>query len=395
MKLIVSYLTLIRKLRNAEHFDFFTNIIAYIQTKMLKPAALLPLWALLCQLFDKEDAIYKRDLGSVETKPLNEANEKRKMSFMAFKRGVELGAYDETAALREAAATLMEITDKYANAYKTPMTEISALFFNMIQDLAKPRYAAAIATIGLADAVARLERDNEAFKAIYVERTYNLEEIKSLGTMKDIRRQVDEAAVIFTDSINTFYRTNELMHPVDQEVKAVLEDVITFFNSFIHQYETIYSRRNPKYHSGKEETPSLPDGGDEPDEEEPDALPRFEAVSQEIRGTGFVTSTGSQMSVEMDNPAAFSAALYPIAEDGILRLYNPSENNAPVDYTIAGFLTNNDGIATGLLVDASSPNVGFVKPFYGIGACNAEVVKDNQILAFIDGLQFPATMVEG
>ncbi|MDR2811211.1 MAG: DUF6261 family protein [Tannerellaceae bacterium] len=242
-----------RKLRNAEHFDFFENIIKYLTTKTLKSSTLEPLWNLLNQCFEKEDEIYKRNFKSIETIQICEANEKRKISFLAFKRGVEFYSYSEVDTFREAGILLMEVIHTYGYIYKSPITEISTLFFNMLQDLSKPRYAAAVATTGLTDIVARLERDNKAFKAIYVERTYNLEEIKGKGTMKVIRQKVDEAAVIFTDSINTLYRVNEMTYPADRETKAVLEDIITFFNSFIHQYETIYARRNPRYRARGED----------------------------------------------------------------------------------------------------------------------------------------------
>ncbi|MDR2388166.1 MAG: DUF6261 family protein [Tannerellaceae bacterium] len=402
MKLITNYLTLIRRLRNAEHFDLFENIVEHIRSLTLKPAALVPIWNILSQLFEKEDEIYKRDIKSVETKQINESNEKRKAAFMAFKRHVEAATYDETDAIREAGLALTELTEKYADAYKAPMTEISALIFNMIQDLERPRYAAAVTTLGLAAAKDRMERENEAFKAIYTERTYNLEETKSKGNMKEIRRQVDAAAVNFTDNVNAFHRTNEMTQPVDQEVKTLLEDIITFFNSYIHQYELIYSRRNPKYHPGKDDDdPSFPDDNGDEDEDddnnEPAGPPRFTATAQTVEGsTNIAPSTGSQMTVAVEETEAFAAALYPVAQGGILRLYDPYDNS-PVDYPITGFLPEADSNnVTGLILNSyAAATVGFVKPFTATGNTQAEVIKEEQTLAFIDQMQYPATIAEG
>jgi hypothetical protein len=378
-------------MRNAEHFDFFKNIIAFLLTKILKPAALQPLLDRLVQLFEKEDLIYKRDVKHVETKQINEAHEKRRMAFMGLKRSVEATTYSEDANLREAGQTLMEIMDKYADAYYAPMTEVSSLFFNMIQDLAKPRYAAAATVANVSSLIERLDRDNEAFIAAYVERTFNLEELKKIGSMKDIRLLVDEAAFILTDSINVMARANEMQRPVDQEVKALLEEIITFINSFIHQYEIIISRRNPKYHPGKDDDTDLP-GEDEEDEDEGDVVPHFTVTAQAVLGTGPISNTAAQMSIALAEADIFATEIFPAAENGILRLYDPSEDGKPYDYPILSLLTGAQDAVTGFIVGIYSSKAGYDKPFAGIGLCDAEIVKDDLILACLDDLQYPATM---
>jgi hypothetical protein len=390
MKQITNYLALIRLLRNAEHFDMFENIVEHVDELELKPAALQPAWTLFAQLFEKEDEIYKRSLKQVETHQVNTAHDKRRMAYMGLKRSIEAATYSDDASLHDASMTLMEALDNYADAYYAPMTEVSALFFNMVQDLRKPRYAVPITTLGLGSAVDRLERDNEAFKAIYVERTYNQEELKNEGSMRDIRRQVDEAAVNFTDSVNVFYRTNELQRPADPDVRAVLEDIILFFNSFIHRYRTIVSRRNPKLSVGKDNDKPMPGEDDTPSGDE---LPLLAVARHEIIGSSSVMSgLGAQMAIEMSDPAAFAALLYPIAaEGGILRLKDPTDEQL-YDYPVASFLTDESDEYVGLVVDPYAPNVAFEKPFYSLGPCEAEVVKDGETLALLDGLEYPATV---
>jgi hypothetical protein len=318
MRRIENYLTLIGKLRNAEHFDLLENIVEHIRGLRIKPEALEPVWNRFCRVFEQEDAIYKRDAGNVETRQIRQSHEKRKIAFMAFKRRIEWATYDEDDTPREAGILLSELLDKYAEVRTAPMTEVSALLFNLIRDSARSRYAGAVNILDMEAMIHRMERENEAFKVIYTERTRHLEEIKNRGNMRTIRRQVDAAAADFTNAVNVFYQANEMTSPLDREAKDILEDIITFFNSYIHQYEVIYSRRNPQYRPGKVHA-----GGSG----ESSQSPCFIDTAQDVQETTPIT------------PSAPSP-LSPVATEGILRLYEPAdfvaEDASPPAFALSG-----------------------------------------------------------
>jgi hypothetical protein len=262
-------LSLTRKLRNAEHFDFYKNITNHIKTVQLKPASLLPISNTFLNAFEKEDVIYKRFLRQEETRLINEAHGKRKNAYMALKHVVEAASYSDTPQVKSAAGELERILTNYIAIGRSPMTEVSAMIVNLVQDMRLAKYAAAATLVGAEDAIDRLERDNEDFMTLYAGRAYSEESEKEEGSLVEVRRLVDREFTNLCDAISVLYQINEKQQPKDPEVSETLSDIIRFFNSFIHQYETIYARRNPNYHAGSDK-PSSPDdehpsgGGDEP-----------------------------------------------------------------------------------------------------------------------------------
>lgn len=388
MKRIIIRISFLKRLRNAEHFDFYDNIVDYILARILKPAGLLPFWNLLLQLFRKEDEIYKRYLKQEDTILVREAHETRKSAYMWLKRSVEANTYNVNASVKAAAESLMRILDNYSEAYGAPMNEFSAQVVNMIQDFRLPKYAAAVALVGVGDAIEQLKTANDAFMSLYSGRAYSYEEQKDEGSLVEARTQLDHEFVNFAEAVNVFYRSNELQHSKDPEVSATLAELIRFINSYIRQHETIYARRIPKYRPGSnDDTPSAPD------EDIPAGLPQIVIASQEILvgDVSLPTGLGTQMSLRASDPEAFAAALYPIARGGVARLWNP-ETEAYDDFPIADFLVDDSStVPAGLIVDVPASNVFFEKPFIGIGDSPAEVFKDDDSLAALLGLQYPAT----
>ncbi|MDR2809183.1 MAG: DUF6261 family protein [Tannerellaceae bacterium] len=274
------------------------------------------------------------------------------------------------------------------------MNEASALFENLVQDFGKPAHAAKVALIAGADEdITRLNQDNEEFMALYSGRALAEEEEKVEGSMSEARKVVEEKFDVLAEAINTFYRINEMQSPKDPEVSDSLTQIILFINAYLHQHEATFARRSANYHSGGSDQPSSPD--EEP--QKPDAtVPHILISAQETLGDSVaLPGFGNQMSLLAADAAAFAAALYPSAKNGLLQLTWPDTDNTE-SLPIADFVMDTDTTTPlGLLVDSPNLNTAFIKPFTGTGDAEAEVWKDNQLLATLQGVQFPATMSEG
>ncbi|MDR2809165.1 MAG: DUF6261 family protein [Tannerellaceae bacterium] len=260
MKNINFSLSFMKKLRNAEHFDFYETIFSYIVKKELKPDTLLPLWNIFRKVFEKEDIIYKSFPKQKNTQLVAEAHKKRKKAYIGFKLMLESATYSDVQQVKEAAEQLMNSMRNYPHIYRAPMTEASAMISNLVQDLKLPRYASAVALVGVAKAIDRLQEDNKSFMTLFADRAYNEEEKKILGSLYQTRLWVDREFSNLCNVINTLYHINRMKSPRDAEVEEILSDVIVFVNSYIHQYKMIYARRNPKYQPGKNDDWVLPDG---------------------------------------------------------------------------------------------------------------------------------------
>lgn len=388
MTTIKSSRTLAKRLRNAEHFDFYDNIVNHLRDTTLKPAGLVPIWDAFVQSFEREDVIYKRYLRLEETRNVQEARDKRQKSLVALKLAVETGLYSDQPQVTEAAASLTKVIDNYAAATHSPMTETSAMIENMIQDLKLPQYAAAVALVlGVSAAIDRLKEDNDAFMDVYFDRASLWEGERGEGSLFDARGQTDQSFARLSEAINVFYQANELQQPKDPDVAATLSAAIHAINTYIHQYETIYARRNAGYHVPKDDAPGedAPGGG----EDAPPAIPQLAIADQEILGeVSGKPKYGLQMSLRAADAEAFAAVLYPEATDGAVHMVGEYEESA---FPVADFLMDGDGTTVaGLLVGAPG-KMYFNKPFYDGGPAQATVVKDGRILAILTGALYPGT----
>ncbi|MDR1356151.1 MAG: DUF6261 family protein [Tannerellaceae bacterium] len=252
MKSVNTYSAVIHPLRNGEHYDFHDYVSAAVRPALDLIPEIKPAWGLVASLFGKEDLIYKRSSASVETKFIVEAGQLRFDIYMMFHRTVDAASYSYDAASKEAAATLREVLDNYKAIASATMSETSALIVNMVEDMAKPRYADAAKALNLTAVVGKLDEANDNFRNLYIERANSLEYSGTMGTMKDIRAQVDKAFRLFTQALDVAYAYGALSGDKDVTEAGRLIDRI---NAIIDQFKRVLSHRG---HSTAKK-----DGGDD------------------------------------------------------------------------------------------------------------------------------------
>jgi hypothetical protein len=240
-----------RRLRNAEHFDFYEIIYTHITWNVQLPSMLLASWNLFKEVFSRENIIYKRYVRQYDTRLVREAHAERRRSYVGLKLFVEAAAYNSTPAVKPAAKELLRVLANYPGIYRAPMTEASAMIRSLVQDLELPRYAALVSLVGVGQAVERFKQDNENFILRYTNRACNEEEEKLIGTLYNLRKETDRSFDNLAQAVNVVYRINEMQAEKDPETIETLSELIRFVNSYIRQYETIYTRRNPKFHPGR------------------------------------------------------------------------------------------------------------------------------------------------
>ena len=252
------------RLRNAEHFFLHNNIATEATGTVIKPTILQPVCNTYLKAFHHEDAVYKRSARFEETAGIKAAHEQEKKSYMGLKSLLETATYSETPAVKEAATSLLEnVMSNYAAASSAPMTEASALITNLLQELTGGKHAALLALItDAATFVARLQRDNDAFLALYKERSFTKGEIKEEGTMGAARKATDQAFANMVADINVVYKANELLPAKDPEVSATLSTLISHITTYLRESEEVLARRTSGHHPGKDD-PYLPDDEEE------------------------------------------------------------------------------------------------------------------------------------
>jgi hypothetical protein len=376
MKTINNCCELIRRLKNNEHFEFYGNIADFIKGREGHIPEVAKSWKAFLLAYAKEDDIYKKNTKAIETKYINEANQKRSSAYMVIKRSVEAAGCSDSADARDAGARLTEVLRNFRSISSVAMIEVSALVQSMIQDFRKPDYTRAVETLALGSAIDNLEARNEEFRSIHTEKTQNIGASDNKGNMRTIRPVADKAFNALTKAINASHKSG------DADTASVYPEIIDFINAYTDQYNKIYARRSSGA-TGKKDSGI--------DTETSDAvIPELAVDSQTIIGAGGEDpNRGTQMVIMASDPAAFAQALYPVANGGTLYLTD-EEISDYADFPIAGFRMDESGKApVGLVIDPPRDRLLYNKPLRKVGVCNAEVFKDDDKLVILKGVICP------
>jgi hypothetical protein len=383
MKTIKNYRTLIRHLRHSEHFDFFRRIVEYLLTRITNFKDIVTVWTLFFGVFSQEDGIFKRSLKAMETKSVNDADQKRNDAYLVIRYGIESAVHSEDTAKKTAADKLSAVLETYRKITSAAITEVSSLVYNLVQDLRLAKYEASVTLLELDDAVDTLEARNQDFDAIYGERMEHYNTLENQGAMKDVRPLVDKAFDDLAQAINSVYGTSKLTG--NAEAADLYEAAIDFINADILQYRHIYARRNPGHPVSGTETP--------PDLETPptEAAPSLTVLSQTAMGsTGDTGLIGRFLFLEIKEEDLFAELIAPVAVGGILKL-TAADIEDYSDFPIEEIqISSPNEEQTGLYIAAPRDRLGFAKPFMSIGDCNAAIYKDGKLLANLSNAKYPA-----
>ncbi|MDR1644627.1 MAG: DUF6261 family protein [Tannerellaceae bacterium] len=244
-KQIVNHLSLVKRLRNTEHFDFYENINKRLVARTLTLTELRLFRDDFARAFRTEDTAYKATYRlefKEGTRQVKAVLARRRGAYMELKRGIEMFTYCDDPHRRAAAQELTTVLDHYAGIYQAPMTEASALVTNMIQDMRTERFAPSLQRLQLQDTLARLEQVNDEFTTVYFDRASIRQDQSAAVALRAARRHTDLAFEHFATIVNALYRIHLRLNRTS-ETTAVLSELITEVNAYIFRYRAIYSRR--------------------------------------------------------------------------------------------------------------------------------------------------------
>ncbi|MDR1499354.1 MAG: DUF6261 family protein [Tannerellaceae bacterium] len=385
MLLIKACESILPRLRDNEHFVIVMNVIKSVtESEAGLPKAIIPLWVDLKKQFEKEDDVFRKNAMAVETKRLVSANKIRSSDYMLFKRAVEAISRSRDEDRRDAATKLVEVLRNYKSIAAVAMNEVTPLVFRMVEDLRSPRYAPAVTLLKLDIAAGNLEAANIAFDNLYIDRGEQGGGVVILGSMREVRPGTDRALITFIDGVNAFCgaeRTDD--GGGDRDMFC---PVIASINGLIDEYDHILAQRTPCMTAdGKpthEDDITLPPG--HPGQ----APPIFEVVGQRIDDPKTMTLT-------MDDPATFTATLYPTAIGGVVTLIaDPSPDSGHADCPVKAYFEMDGMVPVGLCVAPQEANSSFVSPLESLGDCRAKVIKDGVVLAVLTDMKWPAIEAE-
>jgi hypothetical protein len=236
--------TILRKLRNGEHFQIHSDLIVYLEEPIGDFTVLSTAFTTYKQLFDHEDVVFKHQSKMVGTQAVIAADKKRNDEYRSLRMAVKSGLRSIDPEIQVAAEVLLPVVDNYKWIPRKSYKETTAYITNLIQDLKAAANQPSVTKLSLGPAVDLLEAANLAFRAIYSQRTSWWAAQRLQGNMEMARPPVDEAFEALTYLINSIYATNEVDEK-DAEKRTKLTAIINEVNGQLDNMAREIAYRQP------------------------------------------------------------------------------------------------------------------------------------------------------
>lgn len=228
--------------RNAQHMQFIADVLAAVPETSATGQGFVAQRTAFAEAVSAEEECFRPDKRYLNTPEIKKADKKRDKAFFFYKQIAQTYAnYCLDEEKRQAGKTVAFAFREAGKATKLDYASETAVLADLAAKLGEPPYAEALAALGLDDAPAAIAEANDAFNAVYLERSAQ-ERDRALGTtMKELRPVSDAAFEELAKTVNVLYAVNELVAK-DEEKRAALEKVIDDVNAVVVRFRKTISR---------------------------------------------------------------------------------------------------------------------------------------------------------
>ena len=177
-------------LQNMEHLEFTNHVLNMAKTANLEK--MNPLIAPLEAAYKAENEALNQPRALDGTADLVELDEERDRAFRMFQTMLDARKYEKSKDLVKTARAVQSIVDRYPNLAEANYDKESAMIDNLIDDLNGAEAKAWVTTLGLTEAIKRLDDGNKAFRARTQQRLAKGEASGSVD-VKQLRQITDAA----------------------------------------------------------------------------------------------------------------------------------------------------------------------------------------------------------
>ena len=224
------------KLRNAEHFQFFTEFRDLVNQFGAAALKILKFFTELLKRFDVLDESLVILQKSGYTEQMDIADKRRDSTFRGLVDTLNAALNHFNAEVVAAAKTLKIVFDTYGNLAQKPGDEETSGIYNLIQDL-EEKYAAEALKIGAVEWIAELKANNETYGNLVKTRDTQSSE-KPETKVKKARASIEEPYRDIIAAIESLAKLSD-----NAEEAALYKDFITKLNVIIERYKNRIAQR--------------------------------------------------------------------------------------------------------------------------------------------------------
>lgn len=230
------------KLRNAEFFQFGTDISSILNGYNLNTLAINKPFEAFTSSFQKIDSLFKLNRGSTLTEDITLLDERRDKAINGILLYLESMTLYFDGNINKSATLILNQLKSYGSgiARQNYQTE-TATITNIIKDWdTKPEYSQAISLLKLTDWKSELAQANTLFNSLYIERAKDNAENITSETMKEKRQEATMAWKKLKTAIESHYNIKKIEETGYEPYEVVINNI----NSIIDKYNILIANRS-------------------------------------------------------------------------------------------------------------------------------------------------------
>lgn len=250
--------------KNAQHAQFATDVLAAVTEEVATAQGFASQRAAFATAVADELACFKVIPKYVDTAEIAEKDKTRDNVVMFYKTIVRANAdYGLTDETKKAGQRLLDLFDAAGRVTTMDYASETATLTDLVGKMRETMYAEALTAIGIESAPDDIEEANDAFNAIYLQRSAAERDRAFAADMKTLRPATDEAFDTLAYAINALFAVNEMVTN-DEGKRTALTKVIDDVNAIVVRFRKTIGQKSPSGSSSTDEPADEP-GGETPE----------------------------------------------------------------------------------------------------------------------------------
>ena len=250
--------------KNAQHVQFATDVLAAVTEEVATAQGFASQRSAFATATTAEQDCFKVSRKYVDTTEVASRDSVRD-NVVLFYRGIARvnAEYGLTAETRKAGQLVFDLFNNAGDVVRMDYASETATLTDLVGKMRETMYAEALTAIGIESAPDDIEEANDAFNAIYLQRSAAERDRAFAADMKTLRPATDEAFDTLAYAINALFAVNEMVTN-DEGKRTALTKVIDDVNAIVVRFRKTIGQKSPSGSSSTDEPADEP-GGETPE----------------------------------------------------------------------------------------------------------------------------------
>ena len=233
------------KAKNAQHVQFVTDVLKVVTEEVATAQGFAEQRAAFASAATDEQARFQPYKSFMDTPEVTNADALRDDTYSFYRFVTKAYAdYCPDPDGKSAGQTVWYLFHEAGEATRQDYASETAILTDLVGKMREEPFTAALQTMGMGEAPDKIEAANDAFNAIYLQRSAAERDRAFAADMKTLRPATDEAFDSLAYAINALFAVNEMVTN-DEGKRTALTKVIDDVNAIVVRFRKTIGQKSP------------------------------------------------------------------------------------------------------------------------------------------------------